>query len=441
MMSKNISNEETTGALPYTLFRHSYALTTHLALPLVRFIQKRRIRAGKEDDSRAKEREGVASIARPQGKLIWVHAASIGESLAVLPVIERILAREQDISVLVTTGTLTSARILKERLPERAFHQFVPFDRLAWVQAFLDFWTPSMVIWVESELWPNTLISVKERGIPAILINGRMSHESFRRWKFAPSIAAGILSCFEQCLMQSTEDARYLLHLGARGVVHHGNLKYSAPPLPYDAEVLSSLRGLIGERPVWLFASTHVGEEQIAAEVHQALEKKFPGLLTIIVPRHPDRGVDIVAELRAKGLTVAVRSANGKPAPDTAIYVADSIGELGVFFRLCPIVCMGKSLISPGGGQNPFEAAQLGCAVLFGPFMGNFEELAQKMVHEHAALQISDTKELITSIDVLLSDSTRLAQQREAASRFTQAMEDIVDKTVSQVINVLASRK
>ncbi len=429
------------GSLPYTLFRHLYALTTNAGLPLVRFIQRRRIRAGKEDSSRAKEREGVASIGRPQGRLIWVHAASIGESLAVLPVIERILEREQGLSVLVTTGTLTSARILKERLPERAFHQFVPFDRLAWVRTFLNFWMPSMVIWVESELWPNTLMSVKDRGIPAILVNGRMSRESYRRWKLIPSVAAGILGCFEQCLMQSAEDAKYLEHLGAGGVIDHGNLKYSAPPLPYDVEVLSSLREVTGERPVWLFASTHEGEEQIAAEVHQALKKQFSGLITIIVPRHPNRGPDIAAELRTKGLAVTVRSAHETPGPDIEIYVADSIGELGVFYRLCPIVCMGKSFISPGGGQNPFEAAQLGCAVLFGPFMGNFEGLSRQMVRENAALQISSARELETSIGVLLTDSTQLAQRSEAASAFTQEMEDVVDKTVSRITDVLASRE
>ena len=351
----------------------AYRTATGFAEPLAGSLLNRRLKRGKEDGDRLPERLGRPGRVRPRGAIIWIHAASVGESLSVLPVIREIGHMRPDATVLVTTGTVTSSRLMAERLPANAFHQFVPLDTPGAVSAFLDYWKPSLALWLESELWPNMLHEARQRQIPLVLINARMSDKSFRGWQRAPAMARELIGSFALCLAQDADVAEKLTLLGARQVETPGNLKLVGDPLPFDANVLGGLRAVIGGRPVWLLASSHEGEGQLAAFTHRDLAAHIPGLLTIIVPRHPQRGLQ-VAQALAPLFRVARRAAGEVPAPDTEIYIADTLGELGIFYRLTPLAVIGGSFV-PHGGQNPLEPARLGVAVLSGPHIGNFRDI------------------------------------------------------------------
>jgi len=415
--------------------RNVYSMMATLAVPLLRLHLGNRCQRGKENPERIKEREGIASVPRPQGRIIWVHAASVGESISVLPLIDRLLAHEPDIHVLLTTGTLTSAALMKERLPERAVHQFAPLDIQHWIDRFLDHWKPSVVVWLESEFWPTTLCAVKEHHIPLVLLNGRISPSSYRRWRKHHWFISAILSRFDVCLAQSSEDARYIADLGGKNVMHLGNLKLAAPALPADDHSLTLLQEHVHDRPRWLLSSSHPGEENIALKIHQDLSRRFPDLLTVIVPRHPERGPGIAENSQAMGLDTRLRSAGEQPGEDTAIYVADTVGELGLFYRLCPIVLMGKSMIEPGGGQNPYEPANLGCAVIFGPNMDNFVELSRDMLNAGAASQVADQDELRDSLIALLGSPDLLGTKAAAAQDFCTRSASILDNTLGVIID------
>ena len=330
-----------------------------------------RVRRGKEDPRRLGERRGVSSLPRPSGTLIWIHAASVGESLAALTLAQKLL-EQPGRSLLVTTGTVTSADLMGQRLPPHAFHQYVPVDLLGSVTRFLDHWRPDLALFVESELWPNLLLEAKRRNIPLALVNARLSPRSFAGWQRLPGFARLIFSVFDVCLAQDHAVAQRLKALGARDVRIGGNLKADAPALPADESSLAVLRAAIGARPVFLAASTHPGEDEAVLEAAAAL-KQFHAL-TIIVPRHPDRGTDIESLARIRGFSCLRRSHAALPASGTEIYVADTMGELGLFYRLARAAFLGGSLIAHGG-QNPLEAARLSVPVIAGPHTGNFDDI------------------------------------------------------------------
>lgn len=400
-----------------------YRVLTILAGPLIGLYLDRRLARGKEDPDRIGERRGRPGLTRPQGRLVWLHGASVGEALSLLPLVERLTVRP-GLRVLITTGTVTSAKLLAERLPAGAMHQYVPVDRPAWVRSFLDHWRPDLVLWAESDFWPNLLAGIKSRAIPLVLVQGRVSEKSYAGWQRAPSFIRRMLSAFTLCLAQTPEDARRLSALGAGRVACLGNLKMAVPPLPVDETALTRMRQAIGVRPVWLAASTHPGEEVLAARVHRALVPRFPGLLTVIVPRHPHRGPEIAAEIEELGLAVDLRSADATPAGD--IYIADTLGELGLFYRLAPIVFVGKS-IAVGGGQNPFEPARLGAAILFGPRMANFAEMTDSMTACGAARMVGGEDGLIEAVAELLTDPSLLAMRRTAAATWAESEANVLD--------------
>ncbi len=291
-----------------------YRAGTELLGPAIELWLKRRLARGKEDPARLSERLGRPGRDRPPGRLVWLHGASVGEAISVLPLIDRLLAARDDVSVLLTTGTVTSARLMAERLPARAFHQFAPVDRPSAVERFLDHWRPDLALWVESELWPNLVAETAKRGAAMALVNARLSERSYRRWRRLGWLIRPMLSAFALTLAQSEADAQRLRALGARDVRCLGNLKSAAPPLVVDKAALAELSAALGGRPRWLAASTHPGEEAIAADVHRRLAPRLPGLLTVIAPRHPERGPELAEAL---GATVARRSA-GEP-PDAGI--------------------------------------------------------------------------------------------------------------------------
>src|SRR5215831_11620011 len=356
-----------------------YRALTRPLTPLALVYLARRRKRGKEHPTRLRERRGFPGGARPDAPLLWLHAASVGEATAVLGLIERLLDARPDLEILVTTGTVTSASLLETRLPARARHQFVPADLPSWTARFLDHWRPDMALWVESELWPNLVRATSARGIPMVLLNGRLSARSYARWRWWPGLIGPVLGAFALCLAQDEEQAERLRQLGAREVATLGDLKAAASTLPVDPMQLERLRRRIGSRPLWLAASTHPGEEEIAASVHRRLSETHPGLLTIIVPRHPARGDAIATMLAARGLRAAQRRRGEPITGDTDVYLGDTLGELGLFYSLAGIAFIGGSLV-PKGGHNPFEAARLGCAVLQGPNIGNCAEIGRAHV-------------------------------------------------------------
>ncbi|MGB4106972.1 MAG: 3-deoxy-D-manno-octulosonic acid transferase [Alphaproteobacteria bacterium] len=403
--------------------------------PLFRALLSARARDGKEAPAHMGERLGKASLERPAAPVVWIHAASVGESQSALILVERLIALIPAARILMTTGTVSSAGMIRKKLPEGAIHQFYPVDHPAWVKEFLDHWRPDLVLWMESELWPNMLTDIARRGIPAILVNARLSEKSFARWSWIRGTAKEILGAFSLILSQSEKEAERFRALRAKNVHATGNIKYSARPLPFDDNDLKTITGAIGQRPVWLYASSHKGEEALACRVHQKLKAQFPELLTIIVPRHPERRDEIAETCRQAGLSFLLRgAAKTPPAYETDIYIADTFGELGLFYRLAPLACIGRSFSDDGGGgHNPIEAAQLNCAVLYGPHVQFQQTLFEDLSNSGGALGVTDERELGNIISSLLSDPQKMTAMQQRGLEFARSQSKIVDATIELI--------
>lgn len=406
---------------------------TTLAAPGLRAMLRRRVGRGKEIAVRLPEREGSDPTPRPAGRLIWLHAASVGESQSILPVLSALQGQAPDASVLLTTGTVTSAALLADQLPQlglsRVLHRFVPLDVPAWAARFLDHWRPDAAGFVESELWPNLIAGCRARGIPMMLVNARMSARSLRGWQRLPGFARQVVGAFDRVQAQSEADAAHLRLLGARQVDAPGNLKLAAPPLRADPVELARLRALIGNRPVWLAASTHPGEEEVVARVHHALASAHPGLLTIVAPRHPERGAAVAAALGAP------RRAVGQD-PGMDVWVADTLGEMGLLYRLAPLVFVGRSLVGQGG-QNPLEPARLGCAIAVGPHTANFIEAVQALEEAGALTRVADADELARWVDGMLRDPHRRCAAGTAARAAAQGAAGLPERTAAALLSLV----
>lgn len=382
---------------------------------------------------RLPERFGHASRPRPSGSVVWLHAASVGESLSVLPLLDALHKAAPDVTFLMTTGTVTSARLMAEKLPPYVIHQFTPVDALPVVRRFLKHWKPDTALFVESELWPNMLCETAKQGCPVILINARMSQRSFRQWQRFPGLIRKLLTCTKLILAQSAQDAERFQALGAQQVQMPGNLKYASPPLPCDDAALTTLRHALQNRPCWLASSTHEGEETLAGEIHAALVREVLGLLTIIVPRHPHRGEAIAQALQKLGLKVSRRSQAEALTADTSVYLADTMGELGLFYRLSPIVFIGGSMV-PHGGQNPLEPARLGCAILCGPYMDNFLGILEDFRQHQGIREIHNAKHLQAEIHCLLKEDSQRAQLVKAAAATVAESDQVLERTVTALL-------
>ncbi len=414
------------------MFLKIYNTLITILYPLViRGYVERRKQNGKEDVARFNERVGRPKMARPDGKLFWLHGASVGESVSMLPLINKILETYQDAHVMVTTGTVTSADVMQKRLPERAFHQFIPIDNPIFTTRFVKHWQPDVALWFESEFWPAVLTSIKRKNIPLILINGRISNKTFKRWQQFDFVCKELLDCFKLCLGQSEEDAYRLRVLGAKETICLGNLKYAGLPLPIDEKSKKELLKQIGNRPIWLASSTHDDEEIRIAKVHKRLKEKFPDLLTIIAPRHPNRGEEIAAEINKIGLSTAIRSKQEKITPQTDVYVANTIGEMGLWYDIANIVFIGGSLI-PHGGQNFIEPSRVRDAVIVGPHMHNFTDAMSRAKKADAVIQVTDTVELEEIVTQLLENESLLDAKRSLAYNWaaseTKVLDGIMDK-------------
>ncbi len=416
-----------------------YNTLTHISGPALSTLLKYRVFKGKELSARVNEKKGIATQDRPDTTLIWFHAASVGEVQSALIVIKRIAELCPNASILVTTGTVTSAKLIETKLPSNAFHQFYPLDHPVWVRRFLKHWKPDFVLWMESELWPNMLAEIKQNKTPALLLNAHMSDKSYNGWKKLPSIISSMLSTFQVILCQTETDRQRYEDLGALKTSVTDNLKYSADTLPVDKTALEALTTAQAKRPVWLYASTHTPEEKIACDIHKKLKRHIPDLLTIIVPRHPERRSSIKESCETTGLSLCFRGNEHKlPTPQDDIYIADTLGELGLFYYISPIACIGRSLSADGGGgHNPIEAAQHNCAILHGPNVQNLQEIFDEMHKADAALQCSDTEELYQNLLSLFNDSEQVQNLQRKATSYANKKNGVVDVVMKEIIPLL----
>lgn len=413
-----------TAPFSLTLWR----MATTVLGPAIDLMLHRRARRGKEDIRRLPERRGVPAHPRPQGPVIWLHGASVGEAMSVLALIKKLHAARPDVFILLTTGTVASAKVLSGRLPDNVLHQFAPVDRLLWIRRFLNHWQPDLALWIESELWPNMIAETHLRGTPLVLLNGRMSETSFRRWKRQESLARYLLQRFDLCLAQDETQAKRLGLLGAENIACLGNLKAGAEPLPVDAAQLALFKSQIKGRPLWLAASTHEGEEPFIIAAHRRLQKTFPDILTLVAPRHPTRGTAVADLFTNAGLRVARRSRQDDLTAAHAVYLADTLGEMGLFYRLASVTYLGGSLV-PVGGHNPIEAAQLDTALILGPSTFNFAGLVADLQQADACATVTSADDLAETVHRLLTDGVlrqdRIAKARAVAAREAAALDRI----------------
>lgn len=396
-------------------------------VPLLHLVFWRRCRRGKEIAARKGERFGRARLARPAGPLVWVHAASLGETISILPLIERLAAEGQ--CVVLTAVTVTAAELAEKRLPEGCFHQFAPYDAPSLVSGFLDHWKPDLVVMVESEIWPCMCEEVRQRAVPFALVNARMSENSVRGWKRFPRVARYIFACLDLVCAQSEGDADRFRQLGCTKVETPGNLKFDAPEPAADLAALAALKDQIGPRPVWLAALTHPGEDEIVLKAHKKLLEDNPTLLLVIVPRHPARADELAGLTAGSGFTTARRSAGEKVLAETAVYLADTLGEMGLCYRLAPVTFLGGSF-NEAGGHNPVEAMLLGSALLTGPKVANARAVYRDLWAAGAAVRVNDPANLADAVKGLLQDAASRQVQVAQAHDLVMKGRGALHKTI-----------
>jgi 3-deoxy-D-manno-octulosonic-acid transferase len=398
------------------------------AYPMIGGYVAWRASKGKEEHSRRRERYGRAGLPRPAGPLIWIHAASVGETIAVVPLIERLIG--SGITIVLTTGTVTSAQVARERLGNRIIHQYVPLDLKPAVSRFLDHWAPDLAVMAESEIWPMTILELGARRVPQVLVNGRLSDRSFASWSKRNYLAEALFENLAHVIAQSETDAERFRHLGARPVTVSGNLKGDTVEPPVDLGELARLQREIGRRKTWAAVSTHDGEEAAAIEVHRLLRTRHPDILTIIVPRHPERADAVALACAEAGLSVARRSAGDHITPGTDIFLGDTIGEMGLYLRLTEIAFVGRSLTAKGG-QNPLEPAMLDTAVLSGRNVQNFREAYQKLAASGAARFVRDKEVLAGAVNYLLTNEAERRKMMAAGRATVEGMRGALTRTLA----------
>lgn len=408
----------------------AYRTVMRAATPLAPLILSHRQRRGKEDPLRMAERLGKTTMPRPPGRLIWAHAASVGETNAILPVLVALSRRHPGTTLLLTTVTVTSAKIAAERLPAGALHQYIPLDAPKFVDRFLEHWRPDLAIFTESEIWPTLILATDARAIPMVIANARMSERSYKRWKRNPTSANALFGRFRVILAQTDVLARRFSELGGRRVISAGNLKIDAPPPPVDTAKLAVLSMALGDRPHWLAASTHDGEEAIVLDAHARLVQRFPDLVTIIAPRHPERGPAVAALAAAQGHAVTQRSDGAVPAAGPSVYVADTLGELGTFYASSPVAFVGGSLVVRGG-QNPIEAVHHGAAVIAGPSRENFADIFRAIEAADGVTEVTNAASLTDAVGRLLADPAARAKQLAGARAAIAKLGGALDTTLA----------
>jgi 3-deoxy-D-manno-octulosonic-acid transferase len=423
-------------AAPPGLRLKAYRTLTSLARPLAPLLLRVRRRQGKEDPARMAERRGRSSAPRPAGRLAWFHAASVGETLSILPLISALAERRHSLSFVLTTGTVTSAKLAAQRLGLRTLHQYAPLDVPKYVRRFLDHWRPDIAVFTESEIWPNLILESAARGIPLTLVNARMTQRSYRRWRRNRGVARALFSRFSLVLAQNEVLARRFKILGAAGATAFGNLKIDTPPPPVDELELERLKTALEGRPLLLAAATHAGEEELVAEAHRQLRRRFPDLITIVAPRHPDRGPAIAEWLQSQGIAAVRRAVGDLPTRACEIYIADTLGELGMLYKLAAVAFVGGSLVDRGG-HNPIEAVRHGAVVITGPYWQNFKDTYEVLIERGGAIAVRSAVELADAAEMLLANEAKVARLRELAEGALAGLSGALPRTVEALLRYL----
>ena len=422
---------------PTALYKFYRGAMSALA-PVAWQIASRKLKRHNVPALRMHERLGHASIARPAGPLVWFHGASVGESLSVLTLIDAFLDRRPDINILMTSGTATSAEILAKRMPEGCQHQFAPLDAIGPVDRFLEHWQPDAGIFVDSEIWPNMLVRARASGTRLALVNARLSRKSVEGWTKYPKTSAFVLDQFDLIITQNRENTQFMRDMGAdESRLHSGvNLKSLASPLPVDELELARLRGHIGERPVWVAASTHKGEEETILAAHAMVKQRAPNTLLVLVPRHPERGDDVAQLISMGNLSTARRSLGETPRAETDVFLADTLGEMGLWYGLSDIVFVGGSLRAIGG-HNPFEVASAGGAVISGPHVSNFAETYEAMERTGAASLAESSDEIAKRVLSYIDDTAALDAAKAAGLHFVTRYSDKLEEMTTLLMDEL----
>lgn len=412
-----------------------YRLAVAVLGPFAGLWLRARARSGKEDARRVGERFGRYTQQRPPAALVWLHAASVGESGVALSVIEALGARDASLSFLISTGTRTSADLIARRGAPRTTHIYAPLDRTDAVRRFLDHWRPDLGVFVESELWPNLILAAEKRGVKLALINARMSVKTLRRWEAWSAAGRRLAQAFAFISAADARTARALKRLRGAEVAARGNLKLATPAPSIDLNTRAALVKEIGARPLWLAASTHPGEDEIALAAHQRLCEHTPNALLVIAPRHPERGATISvlaggAPLRSKNETIG----------DASVYVADTLGELGLFYDLAPVALVAGSLLPHLKGHNPIEPAKLGAAILTGSNVESFQDLFDALFAAGGATQVDNASAIASAVTVLWRDGESRAAQLDAARRVAAQGADAFAHTLTSLTALLPAQ-
>ena len=415
---------------------HAYRLISRLAAPLLPLYLRRRVKSGKEDAARISERYGRTDKTQPNSDLIWMHAASVGESVMLMPLINALLKDDTALNILITTGTVTSAQMMEARLPARALHQYLPADTPRAVKRFLDHWRPNAALWAESEIWPNLVTQTKARHIPMALINARMSDKTLKGWSKRKAMARKLLSCFDHILPADQRTASGLSDLLGRDMELTGNLKYAAPPLPIDLTKLAGYRAVLGMRPIWCAASTHKGEDEIILNALKAILKTRPNALLILVPRPPERGPVVNRLITAQSLNLTQSTFPEEISSDTDVLLIAALGQLGLAYRLAPVSFIGGSLLPELSGHNPLEPARLSSAILSGPYIDSFADIFTPLFENGAARKASSAEQ-ITSAVLELWDSAPICEAQVSAAKHIAASQDQVLSEVTDTVKGL----
>lgn len=413
-----------------------YTGLSSVAGPLLYMRVARKLRAAGTTPERVEERKGYATEARPRGQILWCHAASVGESLSVLPLIQTLGTTYPNLSFLLTSGTATSAQIVADRLPPRTHHQFAPIDTPRAVDRFLQHWRPSAGVFVESELWPNMLGRAHTAGIPLALVNARISDRSAHKWAKARKTAQHLMQHFRVIHCQDQRTVEHLHALGLDQASAGQNLKAMSAQQPIDIKEKHRLERLIKARPLWLAASTHPGEDDIMLAAHTRLLRDQPDALLVLVPRHPERARDIEKLIGAAQLTAARRSQGEDPDEDTQVYMADTLGETGLWYALSPITCLCGSF-TPVGGHNPFEPAQGGSAILHGPLYANFATVYAAFDKQGAAQEVTNSEDLSAAVRHLLKEPDHRATMAKRAMEHVNAQNKGLDQIAKDLSKAL----
>ncbi len=410
-----------------------YRALSILLFPVLELYLFFRVYKKKEDKKRLKERFGQPTKDRPEGDVIWLHAVSVGETNSSLILVDELLKTLPQVTILFTTTTLTSASVVATKIPEfrgRVIHQFLPIDSYFCVKDFLNFWQPYRAIFVESEIWPNLIYEAHMSGAAVFLVNARMSKKSADKWSLARKIGFKIFDYFDGIFAQTKEDEQRFSNLTSGQVLFFGNLKSQARDLSCNEGELNKLKAQIGARKFWIAASTHKGEEEVVIQAHHELKKDFPDLLTVIIPRHPNRADEIKSLIGE--INFAQRSQNQNIASPTEIYLADTLNELGIFYRLTNFTFIGGSLL-PIGGHNPFEAIKLGCAVISGRNVFNFAEIYANLEEKHACVMVEDLSQLVEEVKLLLQNGQIAQAMVGKAAEVIANSENIAQKIANKI--------